>query len=619
MAVLKILRCKNCTSPLPEGTTTCPKCHAVNLVQSEVNPLHIPMGMTNDYIEYFKQQTDVNPKDTNALFGMGLVYMGLKNYELAQRNFKLAVDQSPLEPDIYYYFALSLFEGHNPMHLSNTVTNRIEEWLHTATNRQAKRKYLILQMILRQGAFVANGLQVKGEQPIELYKRIIKMVPEPDEIRELEEHVQITDPQTQEWLALLDGKQKMDVNKNVALKGKNKSEAFADIRTGVQFGLYHRIDNTCFRDAYMTFSNEDDIDGSISVLQNEEKRLEFFDYHYEPDQPEMVKKPFYPIFKLLKMCIGYAILWFILVMVVAGAELGYADISIDKVNKKKTAQVKEFFDKNVVIFSQLNDEQKTVYFGHITEPAENLKTVKEYAGFERSTKGLIGAILFVLPAFLLLLRIIIVITRVAVKRKNIRKANRERKQQYQNDLQVYNNRPTKTDYMEFCRHYLAQYSPSLSKVGDPVSLAMAEHNIDEKDMQGKLLFLNYFENEDDDGNYTENPLETMRYIYYVIAIPQQDKLLMLKNRWDTLNNDFGYCDTESVFYRNILAVNMEDNVIKVEKVGGTISGIVLPTGGENLLEYQDYDPENPMTYSVTRTSNAQVFIKALEKLIAGFK
>ena len=224
-----------------------------------------------------------------------------------------------------------------------------------------------------------------------------------------------------------------------------------------------------------------------------------------------------------------------------------------------------------------------------------------------------------LPAFLLLLRIIIVITRVAVKRKNIRKANRERKQQYQNDLQVYNNRPTKTDYMEFCRHYLAQYSPSLSKVGDPVSLAMAEHNIDEKDMQGKLLFLNYFENEDDDGNYTENPLETMRYIYYVIAIPQQDKLLMLKNRWDTLNNDFGYCDTESVFYRNILAVNMEDNVIKVEKVGGTISGIVLPTGGENLLEYQDYDPENPMTYSVTRTSNAQVFIKALEKLIAGFK
>ena len=93
MATLKILRCKNCTAPLPAGTTTCPKCHAVNLVQSEVNPLQLPSNLTNDYIEFFKQQTDANPKDTNALFGMGLVYMGLKNYELAQRNFKLAVDQ----------------------------------------------------------------------------------------------------------------------------------------------------------------------------------------------------------------------------------------------------------------------------------------------------------------------------------------------------------------------------------------------------------------------------------------------------------------------------------------------------------------------------------------------
>ena len=81
MATLKILRCKNCTAPLPAGTTTCPKCHAVNLVQSEVNPLQLPSNLTNDYIEFFKQQTEANPKDTNALFGMGLVYMGLKNYE----------------------------------------------------------------------------------------------------------------------------------------------------------------------------------------------------------------------------------------------------------------------------------------------------------------------------------------------------------------------------------------------------------------------------------------------------------------------------------------------------------------------------------------------------------
>ena len=142
---------------------TCPKCKHVNkLQQSEVNPLRLPKDVTEDYIRHFKEQTHANPKDTNALFGMGLVYMGLKNYELAQKNLEEAVKLSPLEPDIYYYFALSLFEGHNPKHINPNTADRIEEWLHTASNRQEKRKYLVLLMVLRQCHYVDNGLQVKG-------------------------------------------------------------------------------------------------------------------------------------------------------------------------------------------------------------------------------------------------------------------------------------------------------------------------------------------------------------------------------------------------------------------------------------------------------------------------
>ena len=182
------------------------------------------------------------------------------------------------------------------MHLSNNVTNRIEEWLHTATNRQAKRKYLILQMILRQGAFVANGLQVKGEQPIELFNRIIKMVPEADEIVELEEHVQITDPQTLSWLSQLKTNRCDNVHPAVdespqtspKFVGKNPCESFSDIRMGVQFGVYHRIDNTTIRDTYMNFSNEDDIDSSIAALQSEEKRAELIEAVAEYDDDMMM-------------------------------------------------------------------------------------------------------------------------------------------------------------------------------------------------------------------------------------------------------------------------------------------------------------------------------------------
>ena len=607
MATLKILRCKNCTAPLPAGTTTCPKCHAVNLVQSEVNPLQLPSNLTNDYIEFFKQQTDANPKDTNALFGMGLVYMGLKNYELAQRNFKLAVDQSPLESDIYYYFALSLFEGHNPMHLKNTITSRIEEWLHTATNRQAKRKYLILQMILRQGAFVANGLQVKGEQPIELFERICTMVPEADEIKELEDHIQITDQQTLAWL-----EQIKSGNYQVA----RTTHQVGEDCLGLGMNTFLVADSVSPRDEYYMFSDNANFESGISALEDTNKREEFFDFHYPPMEPELERKPFYPIFRMLKVAIGYFILWIIALVVVDVVPVGLNTIKIEKVNKKTKAEVQTFFENNVVIACEPAEEGLNETLGWYTEPAKDLNTVLKYEGFERSWMGLAGVGLLVLPFFLFIIHWLAIIGSTAKKRREIGDRNKEKKALFNIATFRHKDRSTKYEYMEFCRHYLSPQSPCLSTSYDPVSLALQEQNIDEKDMRGKILFVNYFEDEDMDGDPTTCPLVTLRYIYYVIAIPQRDKLVMLKNRWDTMTDYIESCDLESVFYRNITSLNVSGDEIEINLSGGTSTGIVLSPTGESIFAYQDKDPSNKMTYSATRTSNPHVFVKALETLIA---
>ena len=83
MAILKVLRCGHCQRPLKEGQTQC-SCGSVNtLVQADVNPLKMTNEMAQQYIDVFKQKAQENPKDTNAMFAMGLFYMGLKNYELA--------------------------------------------------------------------------------------------------------------------------------------------------------------------------------------------------------------------------------------------------------------------------------------------------------------------------------------------------------------------------------------------------------------------------------------------------------------------------------------------------------------------------------------------------------
>ena len=606
MATLKILRCKNCTAPLPAGTTTCPKCHAVNLVQSEVNPLQLPSNLTNDYIEFFKQQTEANPKDTNALFGMGLVYMGLKNYELAQRNFKLAVDQSPLDADVYYYFALSLFEGHNPMHLKNTITTRIEEWLHTATNRQAKRKYLILQMILRQGAFIANGLQVKGEQPVELFERICSMVPEVDEIKELEEHIQITDRQTLEWLEQIkNGKQK---------PARTDGEDQGDM-LGVGMKTFRAVDTVSDRDEYQYFSKGIP-EYDISALESTSTREEFFDYQYPPCEPELEKKPFYPIWRMIKVAIGYFFLWIVALVVVDVVPVGLNHIKIEKVDKQAQADVQVFFEKHVVIACEPAEEGQNESLGWYREPAEDLNTVLKYEGIERSWMGLAGVGLLFLPILMFVIHWLVIIGTTGKKRSAVVQRNKDKQFNYNMAMSMYQIRPTKYEYMEFCRHYLSPQSPCLSMSYDPIALALEEYNIDEKDMRGKILFVNYFEDEDMDGDHTSNPLVTMRHIYYVIAIPQRDKLVMLKNRWDTMTDTMESCDAESVFYRNILSLNVSGDEIEIDLVGGTSTGIVLPSTGESIFAYQDKNPSHKMTYSATRTSNPHVFVKALETLIA---
>lgn len=644
MAVLKVMKCRECFYPLPDGVLECPKCHTVHKIVNEapVNPLLLPPDVTNDYVNFFKQKTEENPKDTNALFGMGLVYMGLKNYELAQRNFKMAADQQPKEPDVYYYFALSLFEGHNPIELSDTVTKRIEEWLHTATNLNKKRKYLILQMVLRQGAFIARGLQIKGEQPSELMATIRTLMPEPDDLVEIEQHVQISDPQTKAWIdELKHGRPAPD--KTRAGKGTRLSPTPAD-----QYGICY---DTTDRDA--DYSDPSDPAGSVERLLDTEARQEFFDYQYPFKEPVKRDLPFYPVMQTVWRVVKMVILTVIMLIVIAATEFGVGDYKgktgkelyaewekkyIDNHNgKKPDAKTKkqkqedfnadaqkeqeeypDFFN-DYYVFGYSNADTGKPVFGHITEAPEGVN-IKEYSGIEKSWKGALAIFLVLLPLLYYLIRIIVSFVITTRDRRMLRAANKADRDNYENAMNIHFTRATKRDYIDFCRHYLAKASPWLSETGDPVTEALREHRVDELDMAGKVLFVNYFEDEDDNNDQTTHPDEVLRYIYYIIAVPQRDKLLIMNNKWDTIDNEFEHCSVETVYYDKILSMNFDGEEIDIKLVGGTETTIVLPPVTKtSLLAYQSKDPSDMLTFSNTRTSDPQDFVKALETLRAAYK
>ena len=643
MAQLKVLKCKTCFYPLPDGVLKCPKCGTVHKMADDapINPLMLPPDVTNDYVNYFKQKTEENPKDTNALFGMGLVYMGLRNYELAQRNFKLAVDQMPLEPDVYYYFALSLFEGHNPKHINPKVADRIEEWLHTASNRQQKRKYLILLMVLRQCAFVSNGLQFKGESPLELMDKIRKIAAEQDDVREIRDHVKITDKQTNEWLDELQGKGRKRESDN---ERENRFMSKQYVYTGLVPADREGDD--------MDLTYPDELKRTGEWLYDENTREQFFDYMYAPNPPVRLEKPSLPFGTLLKQIIVAPILMFIMLIIVGVTEFGlkeketaprmtvkqefkelYGKKKMSAAQRKETmAQLRQdsidnarndsLFDADVYVFYWLtkdkDGEDKKHYFTAPTE--EEAKTLKEMGGIEKSWRGLVAILLILLPLIYAVLKVIIRFSVVGKQRAQIAAENHARKEAYEHAKYMFNKgRPTIADYIFFCQQYLNKESPFLPATGDPVTKALEDNHIDELDMKGKILFINYFDDEDADGNSSERPEDIFDRIYYVIAIPQVDKLTILYNYWDTRYNKITSCDAENIYYKNILGVTKKSDGIYIEKVGGSVSTIAFPHEGEpSIMAYQSEFPEY-ITFSNTRTGDPQDFLDALNALVAAHR
>ncbi len=165
MATVQILQCNGCGANLSPTNTTCDYCGSVNIIKSEVNPFKLDANLTRQYTQYFKDKATQDPKDTNALHSLGLFYLGLKNYDLASRNFKEAIDQSPDNPDIYYHYAITLTGGKKPRKLMIRDVKKIEEYIKTAIQIEPRAKYFYLLALVKNDFYPANGMMMTEPAP----------------------------------------------------------------------------------------------------------------------------------------------------------------------------------------------------------------------------------------------------------------------------------------------------------------------------------------------------------------------------------------------------------------------------------------------------------------------
>ena len=631
MAQLTINQCQNCGKILAPGVTECGKCHTKHAIQpTVVNPLRFTAAQAADYRAQFQEQVAACPKDSNAQFAMGLTYLGLKNYELADEFLTKAVQLTPSNPDVYYYTALSLFHHRSVMNLSKAEMDRIEEWLNTAVQMQPKRKYLILQMILRQG-MSSMGINVDTDKmsPAELMDQARQTVQEEDEMVEIEQHVLITDEKTQILLGKL--------TKQESIENMGDSPTIDEALAKYQ--------DFCFMPR-----SDDNQYTKYATLEDEDVRVNFFNHIYYPETPNYLSKPGYlqPLWRTVWKGLIALVAWVIVIVVIEQFNLinsegtrvetvqeRMADLNTKKMTKQQLKDAKAKAQADFEEETELDAQMRKLFYYYQDENGERQycrppKTEEQiaalpedamYCGIHKGWKGWLGIGLFFLMPLIWIIATIGRFASRAAERRNISRTNADLKAQYEQDIDIHWDRPTIADFKLFCSLFAGPNYAAYIEKGDFVQEALRQAHISEKDVQngnGKIFFSCYFMDTDDDGNDTNDPEVTLRDVVVRVCVAMRDSVVYMHGVWDTMSDQFPIFDQERLLYSQIANFRNVASYSTLEVISpqNSILAKIIYAYGDfpSLFQYQSLEPKDKITYSNTRTSDFNEFYNSLVKM-----
>lgn len=650
MAELKITRCKVCTSPLKAGATRCGKCGAEHSIEpAVVNPLRFTPEQVALYRAAFEEQVQENPRDTQALYATGLTYLGLKNYELANETLQKAVKLHPDNPDVYYYCALCFFRHRSVANLSKEEMERIEEWLQTAVQMQPKRKYLILQMILRQG-MSSMGLNIDSykEMPAELLEKARVTLQEEDELHEIEQHVLVTDAATRALLSQLTSPREEGTLANDLLNESLRA-----------------YDNIC---DYPTQRDGSADYNRAEQLNDPDWRHDTLLTMYEPQLPTFASRPSIIglVWKIVWRTAVFCVLFIIAALV---AEEAF-DCSLEVDQPLKSAEVRlaerverakasdktplaselaewknaaqrdyehdvkrhERFVADYTTYAWMTYEadsladdgrRRTLHWGTPTETelAENQQIT--LCGIHKGRNGIIGLCLYAIVPVAWLVWLMWSIVAFVARWRRIGRENHELKSQYNEWIEMHRTRPTVQDYKLFCQHYVG---PNVGFVpqGDMVALALKQAGISEEDVangNGKIYFFACFLDINEYDREVTDADIVLGAMGIDVCVALRDSIVCMSAIWRTAGDDLPAFEERNVMYNRISDFRIDpDRKVMQIICDGTVTANVSYgwKSYPSLFQYQSTNPRDSLTYSRTRTSNFNEFKNSLLKMHSAY-
>lgn len=170
---MEITECPQCGAAAAPSERKCSYCKAEFFVNSLAYLGSFESGGIGKYLKHYKELIRQDPNSTEGLLGLGLCYLQMGTYPLAQKCFEKTIETSPDISQAYYYYSLAVIRGRRLMTLSLNEVRQLETYLNTAIqlNDEISHFKLLLAMFKRD-YYETNGMKVPPPSAAELLMSI---------------------------------------------------------------------------------------------------------------------------------------------------------------------------------------------------------------------------------------------------------------------------------------------------------------------------------------------------------------------------------------------------------------------------------------------------------------
>lgn len=193
---MEVSECPQCGAAATPSDRNCGYCKAEFFVTSLAYLGRFDSSGIGKYLKHYKELTRHDPHDYEGLLGLGLCYLQMYSYPLAQKCFEQIIESSPEVSQAYYYYALSNMKARRLMTLSLNEVRRLETYLNTAVQLDGEiPQYKLLLAMLKRDYYETNGMKVPPPTAAELLMEIEGAEISKNELARLNEAVKVMDQQ----------------------------------------------------------------------------------------------------------------------------------------------------------------------------------------------------------------------------------------------------------------------------------------------------------------------------------------------------------------------------------------------------------------------------------------